>query len=672
MKKLFIKPKQTADNTLALYVRDAYAFAKTYKDEKQQLIEQIDRYFKELGKRPNLLVSMSCEDKPKCEQGLVIKLDAIGHKIDSFIAVATDAIVQVEKPWVISPTAHPSFPDSFREDAANSINQIIGQNLAQASQGDENVYYTSLLEMLQNKNGAHDYIRSLRDGIYQVIDAEVKQRAETTARVLDTLVYDDMQESNWDSQFDSFLYHFAKYDFAVIKTPEWVIDYREVVNGRGVKEVQRQSLKHECIHPKDYYCSEDSTFDNAGSFEMDVSTISLNDLMSAKSFDGFIGSEIDKVCDLFYEMNRNWLDDGYLLESGTAWRGYEHIPVIKYSGKVDCAELLEWVSTGDKKTLKERFKGQSSAECTLWVIHDYVVYASVSLSKIIRRPYKVATYSRRGHHKYDGQGIYSLCIEYQVIIDRFAAMALENASLAAGGIIGYNERKIEADNFSPEMIKGGLRVPVKSSVTDGGNDRPIFEIRFDSHISELLGVIMQMEAKMDERSQIPSSSIGFTSKLSSIRSTGIASLNQANINKAVIRKVIQIEKPVINPLVRELISYHIWNTKDPRILDGAVDVKVDGYSGLIRKSERQQNLDLVMQNAIGLQNAINQMQAQGQEVGGLVDLFKRYVEMAGFDADKFFSGLPQMGGGLSNQVGSALPQTDGRSEPPINSGIAIQ
>lgn len=675
MRYLTIKPKQNATHELAIYVRDAYAFARDFKAEKQAVIEQIDKYFTELGKRPTLLVSLNCEEvKSKdCGQGQVeIKLDAIGHKVDTFVAVATDAVVQVDKPWLIEPTAHPEFPKSFRDDAANAIIEVIGNNAAQLSGGDPNIYYSFLLEILQDKDGLHDYVRQLRDGIYNTIDAEVKRRADATAKLLDTLVFDDMQESNWDSQFDSFIYHFAKYDFAVIKTPEWVMDYKEVVTGHSVKEVKTTILKHECIHPKDYYCSEDSTFDYYGSFEMDVSTISLNDLLSCKGFDGFIDSQIDEVCTLFSEMDREWLNDDYELVSGSVWRGYEHIKVIKYSGKVDCAVLQDWVSTKDKKLLKDKLGTDKSYECTLWVIHDYVVYAKVSLSKIVRRPYKVATYSRRGSHKYDGQGIYSLCFEYQTIIDRFAAMAMENASLAAGGVIGYNQRKIEATDFKPEDIRGGARIPVKSTIMDGGNDRPIFEIRFDSHISELLGVILQMESKMDERSQIPSSSIGFTSKLSSVRSTGIATLNQANVNKAVIRKIIQIEKPVIKPLVLDLVSYHIWHTDDPRILEGAVDIKVEGYSGLIRKQDRQQNLDLVMQNMIGLQNAINQMRAQGQDVGGLVDLAKRYVEMAGFDGDKFFAGQAQLTNGLVNQVGSALPQTDGRSEPPMNSEIALQ
>ena len=169
---------------------------------------------------------------------------------------------------------------------------------------------------------------------------------------------------------------------------------------------------------------------------------------------------------------------------------------------------------------------------------------------------------------------------------------------------------------------------------------------------------------MDERSQIPSFSVGFGNKISSVRSTGIASLNQANVNKAVLRKMYVFEKHVVTPTVKQLVSYHLWTTKDPRILDGAVDVKVRGYSEIIRKQDRQQNLDLVMQNAIGLQNAINQMQAQGQNVTGLVDLFKRYMEMSGIDSDKFFDqGQADISSGLVAQVGGDNVAVDGRSIP---------
>ncbi len=131
MRYLTIKPKQNATHELALYVRDAYAFARDFKADKQAVIEQIDKYFTELSKRPTLLVSLNCEDgKSKdCGQGQVeIKLDAIGHKVDTFVAVATDAVVQVDKPWLLGSTAHPEFPKSFRDDAANAIIEVIGNN----------------------------------------------------------------------------------------------------------------------------------------------------------------------------------------------------------------------------------------------------------------------------------------------------------------------------------------------------------------------------------------------------------------------------------------------------------------------------------------------------------------------------------------------------------------
>ncbi len=663
MKRLFLNPKQGADGTkLAGYVRDAFAWAKDFKRDTQQRLLNTDGYFKHKANAPDLVVSL-CGDDKKCPNHKAhVSLDAIGNKIDAFVAVATDAIVQVDKPWVIMPTENPELPTGYREDIANGIIQVIGTTAAHLSGGDEQLYYQMLVNVLEDREGAYDFIRQQRDNIYALIEQKVQDRARETASTFDQMITDAMQESNWQEQADSFLHNFGRYDFAVIKTPEWVVGYEEEVSGRQVREVQRRLLKHENIHPKNYYCSEDSTWDRPGAFELDISTISMNDLLSAKELDGFIGKEIDRVCEFFRDTNRNWLDEDYSCSSASNWRSYEHIPVIKYEGKVDCDYVLDFLSAKDRKALK-KLGSQSSYECVLWVIHDFVVYAHVSLSKIVRRSYKVGTYSKKGEHKYEGRGIWSLCITYQAIIDKFATMMLENANLAAGGVIGYNRRKIDAEKFHPSDIRGGARIPVKSSITDGGNDRPIFEVHFDSHVSEFFGIISQMEQKMDERSQIPSFSVGFTSKISSVRSTGIASINQANINKAVMRKLFQFEKHVVRPLIRELVAYYLWNTKDPRILDGAIDVQVQGYSEIIRKNEKQQNLDLVMQNAIGLQNAINQMQAQGQDVAGLVGLFKRYMEMAGFDADKFFSqGQMDVAGGLA-QVGGELPVLDGRSDP---------
>ena len=58
------------------------------------------------------------------------------------------------------------------------------------------------------------------------------------------------------------------------------------------------------------------------------------------------------------------------------------------------------------------------------------------------------------------------------------------------------------------------------------------------------------------------------------------------------------------------------------------------------------------------------MQAQGQDVTGLVDLFKRYMEMSGIDSDKFFDqGQADISSGLAAQVGGDNVAVDGRSIP---------
>ena len=668
MKRLFPTPKQNRDSAdLAKYVRDAFNWARTFKQTPQQRLLQTDQYFRHKATVPDLVVKM-CDEGEGCANQAHINLDAIGNKIDAFIAVATDAVVQVDKPWVITPTENPELPTDQKEGISEAIIQIIGQTAAELSGGNEQVYYQMLVNVLEDREGAYDFIREKRDEIYSLVEQQVQERANETAEAFDSLITDDMQESNWQDQFDSFLHNFGKYDFAVMKTPEWVIGYEDNVKGRQVREVEKLLLRHENIHPKNYYCSEDSTWDKPGAFEMDISTISMNDLLTAKNYEGFNSKEIDLVCEEFGSTDRNWLDEDYECgKESDKWRGYEHIPVLKYEGKVDCYEVIDYISVKDKKKL-EKLKDVASYECVLWVIGDHVVYFNISLSKIVRRSYKVGTYSKKGEHKYEGRGIWSLCVTHQAIIDKTATAMMENMDLAAGGIIGYNRRKIDAEKFHPSDIRGGARIPVKSSITDGGNDRPIFQINFTSHVSELFGIIGQMEAKMDSSSQMPSFSVGFTSKISSVRSTGIASINQDNINKAVMRKLFQAEKQVVKPTINHLRAYHLWNTKDPRILDGAVDVQVQGYSEIIRKNNKQQNLDLVMQNAIGLQNAINNMSAQGQDVTGLVGLFKRYMEMAGFDSDKFFNqGQVDIAGalaqeGLADQVGGNLPQLDGRSD----------
>ena len=112
MKKIFLTPKQNSDGSeLAQYVRDAFAWAREFKSTAQQRILATDHYFRHKEKVPDLVVKL-CDEG--CASNAVINLDAIGGKIDAFVTVATDAIIQVDKPWEISPTARPELPTGYR------------------------------------------------------------------------------------------------------------------------------------------------------------------------------------------------------------------------------------------------------------------------------------------------------------------------------------------------------------------------------------------------------------------------------------------------------------------------------------------------------------------------------------------------------------------------------
>jgi hypothetical protein len=82
----------------------------------------------------------------------------------------------------------------------------------------------------------------------------------------------------------------------------------------------------------------------------------------------------------------------------------------------------------------------------------------------------------------------------------------------------------------------------------------------------------------------------------------------------------------------------------------------------MRKQTKAQNLDLVMQNAIGIVNAITSLQTNGVDVSGLWYLFKVYLEQSGIDSNKIIpSSISVKPPDTSGAVGGELPQLDGRS-----------
>lgn len=654
--RLYPTERKNATCSVAEYVLKAFRFAEDFKRETQKRIIATDEYFKSRSKIPIIIVS-GCDEG----QQATVNFDSIGQRVDAFHAVSTDATVQIGKPWLIERTEIPDINKDNLNEISETLMQVIGENAARLSGGNEDMFYKILANIMMNNNGEYDAIRKERDAILELFDKEKIKRADKTAKFIDSKVTDAFQQSNFREVIDMALYQKGKYDFCVVRSPDYIRKPVQKIKNNKIIEKDEIVLSTENIHPSRYYCSPDSNRDEDGSFEMDITRISLNDLSRLSTSAGFFKKNIDILISEFKDSSRDWLD-AYDDDSDYQWMPYEHIDMIRMSGRVDVDDLYSFVSAKDVKKLKSFFSGYSSIECNVWVISHYLVYMDIPMSKIVRRPYKVDSYSRTGNHKYDGEGIFSKCIEYQLTMNKLMDNLLENAELASGGIIGYNERKIDAENFNPSQIKGGARIPVKSSFSDGGNDRPIFEINFSSHISEIFNTIREIDSMMDARSQIPSFSVGFSSSITSIRSSGIAVTNQKNINKTVIRKLMDFEKYVLTPSFRDISAYYIQVAKSKLILDGAIDIKVSGYSDLIRKSEKQGNLDMVLQNTIGLQNAINQMREQGQDVTGIIEIFKSYIASAGLDADVFFSPTIQStSNNIAADVGSKVPKLDGRT-----------
>lgn len=695
MKVLYPTFKPKIDlSPLAKYVRSAFNVGLDIKRKKGVFdrIEHCDQYFANKATWPDSLFicmnqsndssgSNSIPDElrhpshhdllpppdkpPTTEQGIHLHLDTIALKISTFLSVITDAIREVDKPWVITPSPKPEFPDDINAKVQETLLEVVTNNMMAIAQGDKEAYYHQLIAMITNMDGAFDILRTARDEVYEFIMAEYEAKAAESAKIIDVDIYDLIKESDFDLKLDMFFSNFARYDFAVLKTPQFSKGFKhQFVKGK-LTEVSHDLLSHEIIHPANYFCSDDSTFDKPGNFELDICNITLTELIDIKNsnIEGFVSDQIDQAVDYFKDRGRDWLSLEYNANDQTEnWQGYESIPVIKYYGKISDNSILPIVSIKQAKELREKFGAGSNYECVLWVIQDYVIYCSISLSKVVSRPYRVSSYSKHGSHKFDGKGLWTICYPYQRLMDNYHELLFKNVGLSSVGIITYNPRKIDLDSFDASMIRPGARIPVTTSFQDGANDRVISQVSFDSHIGEILPLIQHIDNEMDRVSEIPSSSIGFGEKLSSIRSTGIASLNQAAINKAVLRKVYIVEFDVIKPTIKSLLLYTLLKTKDPRVIRGAIDIVVSGYSGVMRKQTKAQNLDLVMQNAIGIVNAITSLQTNGVDVSGLWYLFKVYLEQSGIDSNKIIpSSISVKPPDTSGAVGGELPQLDGRS-----------
>lgn len=687
MKTTFLKSDKTQDSGLIELINAAFDEAVTLRQKKcvEQSIQMVDKYFESCRGAINIQTQPKPESKIiitgehqavkdanlSCDS-ITVNMDNISNLIETWMALISDALLRTTKPYSISRTDKPNDVSQPTEDElVDNVQDIIGDNLLPFSQGDESIMAQLLDDLIVDNNGGHDFVREVRDAIYDIVRTHKEEIADETAQAIDDEMSDQLQESNYARVIRELYRSFARDRYAILKAPQYVFGYRDRVSENRVEEVLDKFLFFEVIDIDNYYAAPNTTIHDNGSYEIELSKMTFSEMMDAKKCEGFIESGIDQVADFFKNCDRQWTDENWnMANDETEWLSFEEIPVMKGRIKAPGCHLRKFGVVDDKNIEND----QTTYELIFWKIHDFIIYGSVTLNRKPVGLYRVGGWVRTGTHVYDSKGITEIAMPYQRNIDKSYQHMLKNQEFSSLGIWGYNRRKIDLDDFEPEDLVGGIALPVKTSPTDGSNDRPIFNIRSDSNVNELLTGIAHQQQQMEEQAQISALSVGITTRIgSSIRTTGLGSLIQNNANRQTLSKVAEIEDRFVEPSFRDHARIIIWTSKDPRILTGSIDIQVESLSDIIRQGDESENIDFFIQNIIGIINAIGLLEQQGNDTTGLRNLIGKYAESKGFSADDVF-GRAQQVSAITDSIQSIEPSNvplDGRSRPNISTELRI-
>ena len=614
------------------------------------------------------------QDAQLCSEGnILIKMDNISNLIETWKAVLNEALLQVTKPYTITPTAKPDdFVEVTNMELVDQVKEIVLEALVPLSDGNPQNMSRILSDLIVDKDGGHNFIRGARETVYKIVREHRDEVAKGTAQAIDEDMLDQIQESNYFEVVRRLFHSFARDNISILKAPQYVFGYRDKRDETGVVEEVGKFLYLENIEVKNYFAAPDTTISDNGSFEFDVSSITFGGLSDAKNCPGFVISAIDEVQEFFCDCGRDWLDDSWTsTREATMWRSYDSIDVLKGRIKVTGKMLVEHgIEPAEGIT-----DDMTTYELTFWLIHDFLVYGTVTLNRNPVGLYRVGGWMRTGNHVYESKGITQICLPYQKQIDKSYRHMIKNQEYSALGIWGYNRNKIDVAEFTPEDLVGGVALPIKTSITDGGNDRPVFNVRVDSNVSEILTAISHFQQQMEEHSQISAFSVGLSTRLgSSVRTTGLGALFQENANRQTLFKISELEARHIQPFVKDLSRLVIWTSANPDIVSGAVDVQVLSLTDIIRSGDEAKGLDFFIQNTIGIINAIQQLEAQGTDTTGLKSLLTRYAEAKGFDAEDIFGGDSdqQKIANSIQEVAPNTPELDGRSQLPEGVDVGIR
>ena len=415
--------------------------------------------------------------------------------------------------------------------------------------------------------------------------------AKDAARLMQSLIHDQIEESNGSSELRNALFESALFGTGVVKGPfnynkvlsRWEKD--EETGERTYNPLSVRVPRIEFVSIWDFFPDPNATTMDDCEYTFHRHKMNRSQLRGLAKLPHFNKDQIRECLG----MGSNYIEKDYESELKDDHRTEEYgdglFEVLEYWGVMDAQYARE-----AGMELPDEVDDLDEVQVNAWVSNGKLLRGVVNPFTPYRLPYNAFPYERNPY-SFFGIGVAENMDDSQQIMNGHARMAIDNLALSGSVVFDVDESALVGGQ-SMEIYPG--KVFRRQSGMQG---QAIHGIKFPNTTQENLQMFDKFRQLADEQTGIPSYSHGQTGVQSMTRTASGMSmlLGAASLNiKTVVKN---IDDFLLRPLGR---SYYQWNMQffeGDLAIEGDLEVNAMGTNSLMQKEVRSQRLTMFLQTA---------------------------------------------------------------------------
>ncbi len=412
--------------------------------------------------------------------------------------------------------------------------------------------------------------------------------AKETARIMEKLIHDQIEESNGSSEIRNALFESSLFGTGIVKGP---FNFNKTLNkwkeneegGRTYSPIDVRVPRIEFVSIWDFFPDPNATNINECEYVFHRHKMNRTKLRSLARMPYFNKDAIREAITSGPSYEEQAYETALKDDSRSDTYGSGQYEVVEYWGVMD-AEYARQVGM----ELDDSVDDLDEVQINAWICNGKLLRSVVNPFTPFRIPYHSFPYERNPY-SFFGIGVAENMDDSQKIMNGHARMAIDNLALSGSLVFDVDETALVGGQ-SMEIYPGKIfrrQTGVPGQAING--------LKFPNTSTENMMMFDKFRQLSDEQTGIPSYSHGMTGVQSMTRTASGMSmlLGAASLNiKTVIKN---LDDFLLKPLGDSYFQWNMQFLENKLDVNGDLEVKATGTSSLMQKEVRSQRLTTFLQ-----------------------------------------------------------------------------